>query len=310
MSEYEAPSGPPPPKVPEGWKAQWNDQYHEWFYVNIYTKKSQWDKPTEPIYPPPRDDDAPPGPPPGYSGGNGPAPTDSKNPFARGDGPGTPSGETDEQLAARLQAEEDSRASSSTRGNAQSTYANTPMPPSTYPQDLPAREQKKSGGFLGKLLGKATGGSSSSQGYPAQQGYPQQSYPQQGYPQQGYPQQGYGGQYGGYPQQQPMYGGYPQQQPMYGGYPQQGYGGGYGGGYQQQQQKPQRSGLGVGGAAALGVGGGLIGGMLLADALEDHEQDAYQQGFQNGEDYNGGGGDFNGGGGDFDGGGGDFDGGF
>ena len=26
--------GPPPPKLPEGWKAVWNDQYSEWFFVN------------------------------------------------------------------------------------------------------------------------------------------------------------------------------------------------------------------------------------------------------------------------------------
>lgn len=128
--------------------------------------------------------------------------------------------------------------------------------PQSYPQDLPARDQKKSGGFLGKLLGKASGSSSSHQ-------YPQQSYG-------GYPQQ----QYGGYPQQQPNYGGYPQQ-----GY-QQGYGGGYGGsGYQQRPQKS--GGLGVGGAAALGVGGGLIGGMLLEDAIDDHDQSEYQQGYGN-----------------------------
>jgi len=33
MSEFAPPSTPPPPKVPEGWKAQWNEQYKEWFYV-------------------------------------------------------------------------------------------------------------------------------------------------------------------------------------------------------------------------------------------------------------------------------------
>jgi hypothetical protein len=33
MSDFAPPSTPPPPKVPEGWKAQWNDQYKEWFYV-------------------------------------------------------------------------------------------------------------------------------------------------------------------------------------------------------------------------------------------------------------------------------------
>lgn len=31
MADFVSPSGPPPPKVPEGWKAQWNEQYKEWF---------------------------------------------------------------------------------------------------------------------------------------------------------------------------------------------------------------------------------------------------------------------------------------
>ena len=31
MADFIPPSGPPPPKVPEGWKAQWNDQYKEWY---------------------------------------------------------------------------------------------------------------------------------------------------------------------------------------------------------------------------------------------------------------------------------------
>lgn len=33
MSDFAPPPGPPPPKapeVPEGWLAQWNDQYKEW----------------------------------------------------------------------------------------------------------------------------------------------------------------------------------------------------------------------------------------------------------------------------------------
>jgi hypothetical protein len=30
MADFEAPSGPPPPKVPEGWVARWNAQYNEW----------------------------------------------------------------------------------------------------------------------------------------------------------------------------------------------------------------------------------------------------------------------------------------
>ncbi|KLP11144.1 rna-binding protein [Fusarium fujikuroi] len=51
MADFAPPSGPPPPKAPEvpaGWAVRWNDQYKEWFYVNIYTKQSQWEKPTAP----------------------------------------------------------------------------------------------------------------------------------------------------------------------------------------------------------------------------------------------------------------------
>jgi hypothetical protein len=32
---FAPPSGPPPPKVPEGWKAVWNNEYKEWFYVSV-----------------------------------------------------------------------------------------------------------------------------------------------------------------------------------------------------------------------------------------------------------------------------------
>merc|ERR1711881_678055 len=282
MSDFVPPCGPPPPKVPEGWKAQWNEQYSEWFYVNIYTKKSQWDKPTEPVYPPPSDG-APPGAPPGYSGGGQPQPTDTKhNPYESSMNPNT---ESDAALAARLQAEEDQRARSGqgSRG-AQQDYQNTPIPgqspgygqqpgygqpQQSYGQELPAREQKKSGGFLGKLLGKASGGSSSHGGggmssfmKPQQPHYGgggyQQGYGQPGYGQQGFMQQGYG-------------------RPGYGG-------GGYG--------APKKSGMGAGGAAALGVGGGLVGGMLIADAMNDNdEQEAYRDGYQDGGDD---GGDFGG----------------
>jgi hypothetical protein len=30
MADFNAPPGPPPPQVPEGWVARWNDQYKEW----------------------------------------------------------------------------------------------------------------------------------------------------------------------------------------------------------------------------------------------------------------------------------------
>jgi len=298
MADFAPPSGPPPPKVPEGWKAQWNDQYKEWFYVNIYTKKSQWDKPTEPIYAQSGLGDSPAGPPPGYSSGGRDQPTDTKsNPY---DNAGVVRGSSnnideDARLAAQLQAEEDARATGTSSRNAQQDYQNTPMPQQDYgSQELPPREKSK-GGFFGKLLGKHSSPSSS----------PQPQYQQQGgYGRPGYgmpPQQGYG--YGGPPPQQ--YGGYPPQ-----GYPPQGgYGGGYGGGgyeggYQQQPQKKPGGGLGTMGGAALGLGGGLIGGMLLEDAIQDHDQSEYQQGYDQGMDNNQDGGDY---GGDY---GGDMGGGF
>lgn len=177
------------------------------FFVNIYTKQSQWEKPVEPVYPPPAHDEAPPGPPPGYFRGSGPTPNDYKsNPYAsdgRGSGMGSSSTSIDDdaRLAARLQAEEDARV--------QSRGANADYPTTSVPQtfggspqpELPPREAKK--GLFSKLLGKSNSG-----GQPQYQQYQQQ-----------YPQQGYGG---GYPQQ--GYTGYPQQQ-AYNNYPQQSYGG-------------------------------------------------------------------------------------
>jgi len=291
MADFTAPSGPPPPRVPEGWKAVWNDQYKEWFFVNLYTKKSSWDKPTSPAYP---EKDAPPsGPPPSYSGGPGANVSDNKrgfesnNPYNAGGAGGS---ESDAQLAARLQAEEDARARANSRspGASQDYYSTGQYGGgSPAPGELPPRPTDRgSKGFLGKLLGK---GSSPQPGYAQQQGYGGGGG---GYQQ----QQGYGGQgYGAYPQQQGYGGGYPPQQ-GYGGYsPGPGYGG-YPPPQQYAQQAPaKRHGLGAGGGAALGLGGGLLGGMLLGDARD---------GGDGGGD--GGGGDDGGGGGDDGGGGGDF----
>jgi hypothetical protein len=264
------------------------------FYVNIYTKKSQWEKPTEPVYPP-SEVDGPPGAPPGYTprtDASTPAhdiPSDHKhNPY--NETKPTPnlnaagsSKESDEEIARRLQAEEDAR--NSNNRSAQQDYMNTPMPGqqqsgSPYPTELPPREPQKKGGFLGKLLGKASGSGSHSSprpyggGYPQQQGYPQQGYPQQGYPQQGYPQQQY---YGGPPQ---GYGGYPQ--PGYGQQPGMMGGGMYGrpmgGGMMGGGGKRPGGGMGAGGAAMLGVGGGLLGGAMLANAFDG--DDDYRDGYQ------------------------------
>jgi len=296
MADFAPPSGPPPPKVPEGWKAVWNSEYKEWFFVNIYTKKSQWDRPTEPIYPSDHDGGPPPGPPPGYSHGDARPLTaektglSSNNPYAAGGGSSHDLSE-DEKLARQLQDEENARAHGGSakpgsRGAADGYYqeqqhapgyGQQPYGQQQYGQEQYGQEQygqqqygqpgvqpKSKGGFLGKLLGKA-GGSSSK---------PPQQYGQQ-----------YGQPYGQPYGQQPGYGGYGQ------GYPQQQMG--------QPGRKP--GGLGTGGALALGAGGGLLGGVLLGEAMGDAGD-----GGDGGGDYGGdGGGDFGGdGGGDF--GGGDF----
>ncbi|KAJ5461078.1 uncharacterized protein N7458_002630 [Penicillium daleae] len=279
MSSFAPPPGPPPPTVPEGWKAQYDERYQTWFYINIATGKSQWERPEAP---------PPSGPPAGPPPNELPAeavPSDRKQPMASNN-PFNPANSTkdnapshslddDARLAAKLQAEEESRArgQGSDRGAATDYYSD----PSPKAKAHPATPRSK-GGFLSKLMGKSSSGSSR----PPQQQYA--SYPQQGPPPGGY--------YGGYPPQQQGY-----------GYPQPGYGGGYGGGYPPQggyypQQPPRKSGgMGTAGAAALGVGGGLLGGLLIADAVEDMgDHDNYDNG---GGDWGdgGGGGDF--GGGDF-----------
>jgi len=245
------------------------------FYVNIHTKQSQWDKPTEPVYAADRDS-PPPGGPPAYTGSDnfGNVSDKKTNPYddSRGAGSASPNNiDEDARLAARLQAEEDARAQE-TRGNAFQDYASTPLPPQSSQAELPPKEGKR--GLFSKLLGKSNsqqpqyGQPGYGGGYQQQQGgYP----PQQGYP----PQGGYGGYpppggYGGYPPQ-PGYGDYPPQG-GYGGYPPQGY----------AQPPPKKSGfggLGTAGGAALGLGGGLVGGMLLEDAIQDHDQNEYDQGY-------------------------------
>lgn len=278
MADFAPPPGPPPPKVPEGWKAIWNTQYNEWFYVNTHTKQSQWDKPTEPVY----GSTAPDGPP-GYDhstaqptgpekGGN----LSSNNPYAAGASGGM---SEDEKLARKLQGEENARSSVSGNRGANDGYygqGQSPAVPSygqqSYAQQssggpMPEQDRGKKGGFLSKITSKLGGGGSSSRPYQ---------------------QQGYGG---GYPQQYPQQG--------YGGYPQQAYGGGYGQPmYGQPPHKSGMGGMGMAGGAALGLGAGVLGGALIANEIDDHQQDAYQDGYQDGQD----GGDYGGGddgGGDF-----------
>jgi len=44
-----APGGYPPP-VPEGWHANWSDQYYQWFYIHSTSNTSQWEHPSGPGY--------------------------------------------------------------------------------------------------------------------------------------------------------------------------------------------------------------------------------------------------------------------
>lgn len=36
MSDFAPPTGPPPPKVPAGYKAVWNNEYKEWFAIHYF----------------------------------------------------------------------------------------------------------------------------------------------------------------------------------------------------------------------------------------------------------------------------------
>lgn len=244
MSDFAPPTGPPPPRVPEGWKAVWNDQYQEYFYVNLYTKQSTWEKPTEPA-------NAGGDMPPGYSSGGHAPVTDTKGHMGSNNPYNT---ESDEALARRMQEEERARGgghgAQGSHDGSGSTHQQGGYPgaPEYAQHESGADRGHKSGGLMGKLKDKLAAGSGGGRppGMGMGGGMPMGHHG-------GYPQQGYGGGYG-YPQQHMGYGGYGQ--PMMGG-------GMYG------QPMRQKKGMGAGGAAALGVGGGLLGGMMLGEAMDD-----------------------------------------
>ncbi|OGM43554.1 WW domain protein [Aspergillus bombycis] len=261
---FAPPPGPPPPAVPEGWKAQFDDRYKQWFFVNLRTGKSQWESPQGPaqeeLHAPPSE--APPsyeesGPtnPSVVHGANEKKSLGSNNPYNQA-GARSSSLDSDARLAAQLQAEEDAHAriSRSPRQQAQPgaaadyyTEASQPQlvgyrSSSTPSQQITDPEQKRSRGFLSKLMGKASSGSGGNHERPSSQ----QSQPN------GYPP----GVYGFYPQ--------------------------------QPAARRHGGGMGTAGAAALGVGGGLLGGALLAEALNDHDYNDYGSGGY--DDF--GGGDF------------------
>ncbi|KAA8647550.1 hypothetical protein EYZ11_010872 [Aspergillus tanneri] len=267
---FAPPPGPPPPSVPDGWKAQFDNRYREWFFVNLRTGKSQWERPevttTEELHGPPSDR------PPSYEDSahaNSPVVAataagekkalGSNNPYNIAD-PGTSTLDSDARLAAQLQEEEAWAHTKSSRSHepgtaadyytgaaqAQSTsYGSSLVPP---PQSTGPEQKQRSKGFLNKLMGKSS--SRTAVGYGRPPPLPSQQQQQQPYP---YPQGGY---YGGYPPQPVGY-----SSPAY---PAQG------GFYSAAAPQQRRHGLGTAGAAALGVGGGLLGGALLAEAFDDH----------------------------------------
>ncbi|TID13324.1 hypothetical protein E2P81_ATG09964 [Venturia nashicola] len=294
-------AGPPPPHVPEGWKAVWNEQYSEYFYVNLLTKKSQWELPEAPatatVTAGLDTSDAPP-----YDSKNALPLSAEKTGSNTGDAMfgGGPSHKqdigADEAYARKLQAEEDARsyggaASTASDRGATSHFYQQGGAPGTYgtPQQTYGQSQQHG----------------QPQQYPPQQSYGQDQYAQQQqYAQQ--PQQttsskgaaGFLGKLLGKGKQRPTSGGYYPPQHPHPNY------------YQQQQMYPQPGrrpggGMGMGTGMALGAGGGLLGGVLLGEALEGH--DGGDDGGYGGDDGGYGGGD---GGGDFGGhGGGDFGGG-
>ncbi|KAL2863465.1 WW domain-containing protein [Aspergillus lucknowensis] len=324
---FAPPPGPPPPSAPEGWTTQFDDTYKQWFFVNLATGKSQWEPPqATPAPTPPAVAPVPPSeqphtdqgtaPPPSYEesgpgnpsavasaedsekkkanllGSNNPYNAESSGPSGSAGPPGDKAAdavESDAELAARLQAEEDARSGAGAgagAGAASNYYTNdSPHSPSPASAGTEERGKEKKKGFFSKLMSKASSGSPGS-------GHGHSSRPVFAAPHHHQPPVGYGG---GYPPQGHY--GSPGPGPGYGGpggyYPQQGYGPGYGPqpgyGYPQpgfygqpQRRRPGGGGMGMAGAAALGVGGGLIGGALLADAIDDDHDD-----FGGGDDFGG-----------------------
>ncbi|QSS62453.1 hypothetical protein I7I51_02190 [Histoplasma capsulatum] len=167
---FAPPAGPPPPRVPDGWVVQFDDKYKEWFYVNLKTGISQWERPPVPDTLPPSYDQASPattGDPAttATAAGDEAATGDvmktstittssstrlelgSNNPYnpARSRSPSGPATRTtadsqmideDAKLAAKLQAEEDERAQ---QGHEQGQQKYAGSPPS-HPQ-LPPQQQ-------------------------------------------------------------------------------------------------------------------------------------------------------------------------
>lgn len=149
------------PDVPDGWLAKWDDNYNRWFFVNLETKKSQWEMPEDDnVKPPPY------------------APSDSKPKKELSRPPVSPPTQS-RSLAP-------SNGGQTDRGwfSGKKQLSNYP-PQNSSNYGGGGGYGAPQGGYGGPQGGYPHGG------YGGPQGYPPQGYPPQGYPPQGYPPQGY-----------------------------------------------------------------------------------------------------------------------
>ncbi|KAK6840893.1 hypothetical protein PG987_001753 [Apiospora arundinis] len=264
MSDFAPPAGPPPPTVPEGWAARYNAQYSAWFYVNLYSKKSQWDKPTAPAEDP--NAPVPSGPPPGHQE---PAPTPTPAPAPAPAAAEPP--KTEEKPSAERAFME----------------AAPPPIPVTTGGAAGADGKEAKGGFFNKIVGQFQ--EKTKGAFPGQQQQQQQPTPPQ---ERGDPYGGGGAAppYQQQPQQQYYSSPPPQQQGYYGAPPPQQYyqpQGGYYAPPQQYQQAPapeKKKGMGTMGGAALGIGAGLLGGALISNAISNSNEEAFEEGMAAADD--------------------------
>ncbi|KAI1965856.1 medium-chain fatty acid-CoA ligase faa2 [Ophidiomyces ophidiicola] len=330
---FAPPSSPPPPQVPEGWKAQYHDGYKQWYFVDLSTGVSQWDAPPVSADAPPSyeasgssglaapitsttDQKTRPESRPselesnnpykahvtGGSSSNNLAVSDKKNPAIASDSKSNV--DDDAKLAAELQEQENERARK--QGYDSVLEANN-----TPANNARASNQNQNYAAISPTPSPFPPQQETTRGKSGKGGFlgkllnkaKQSSSPRPYSAPPGPPQQQQPGYYP--PPQQPyglapIQGGYGQplyQQPYHAGPPPAVQSGRMGGG--------RGAGMGMAGAAALGLGGGMLGGALLANSFGGHHD--YGNGYQDG--YADGGGDYGGDyGGDF--GGGDFGGGF
>lgn len=259
------------------------------FYVNSYTKKSQWDKPTAPAVDP--NAEAPAGPPPGHSPAvaeekPAPAVNESTRPAAAA---ATAPAETSREGGTESHGEPASGAAASyMNGGAAAQPAQSSQPAQGSPSQTSEERGygNKPNGLFGKLdkflnrdKEKGSNGGYSNDGSasyaPSASPAPQPAY--YGGPP---PPGQYGAGWGAAPPPQPGYGSPAPQAGYYGGPPPQQYG------YAPppQQQAPAKKGMGAMGGAALGIGAGLLGGAALASAFSHSEEDAYEAGMEDAMD--------------------------